>query len=123
MFSHSVSSRFLARATRFARLIVPWPALYAVNYSAFAEQMSFTRVNIDVARPAASLLRRINEDVTLQMIRSAGRSTSLSPIRRQLIEGLLVHGCRTTAISRCLGVSSSLVSKVARGMRVPAARN
>jgi hypothetical protein len=91
-----------------------------VNYSAFAEQTSFTRVNIDVARPAAALLRRINAEVTLQMIRSAGRLTALSQIRRQLIEGLLVHGCRTTAISRCLGVSSSLVSQVARGMRVAA---
>lgn len=96
---------------------------WASSYSAFAETTSFTRINIDVARPAAGLLSRIDPDVTLEMIRAAGRSTMLSAIRRQLIEGLIIHGCRTTAISRCLGTSASLVSRVAASMRASATRN
>ncbi len=90
---------------------------WAKHYSAFAESSSFTRVNIDVARPAAMLLSRINADITLDMIRFAGRSVLLRRIRQQLIEGLLVYGCRTTAIARCLLVSASFVSKVGSEMR------
>lgn len=95
---------------------------WAKNYSSFAEATCFTRPNVDVARPAALLLHRINPDVTLDALRFAGRSRTLGRIRHQLIEGLLVYGCRTTAIARCLMVSPSLVSKVARGMRETAVR-
>jgi len=95
---------------------------WAANYSAFAETASFTRVNVDVARPAAAILSRIARDVTLDTIRFAGRSRRAGKIRHQLIEALLVYGCRTTAIARFLMVSPSLVSKVGRQMRVSAVR-
>ena len=85
---------------------------WGTNYSSFAETTSFTRVNVDVAKPAAALLSRIDSNVTIDMIRAADRSASLCRIRTQLIEGLLVHGCRTSAISRCLGTSPALVSRV-----------
>ncbi len=97
-------------------------AHWASNYAAVAQPDPFTHLNIDVARPALVLLSRINRDVTLDMIRTAGRSRMLNGIRTQLVEGLVMYGCRTTAISRCLRVSPSLVSKVRRAMRVSAAR-
>ena len=95
---------------------------WAANYSAFAESESFTRANVDVARPAATLLSRIDADVTLDEVRFAGRSKALGKIRQQLIEGLLVFGCRTTAIARYLAVSPSFVSKVRRQMQLSAVR-
>jgi REP element-mobilizing transposase RayT len=95
---------------------------WAAKYSAFAETTSFTRVNIDVERPASAMLSRIAPDVTLKMIRFAGRSRTAGKIRQQLIGALLVYGCRTTAIARFLLVSPSLVSKVGREMRVSAIR-
>jgi putative transposase len=89
---------------------------WAAHYSAFAETTSFTRVNIDVTRPAVSILSRIDANVTLDMIRNVNRSGALAGIRRQLVEGLVVHGCRTTAISRCLGMSGPLVSRIKKDM-------
>ncbi len=93
---------------------------WATNYSTFAEPNSFTRVNVDVARPAEGMLKRINSDVTLDIIRFAGRSKTVARIRQQLVLALLVYGCRTTAIARYLMVSPSLVSKVGRELRVSA---
>jgi REP element-mobilizing transposase RayT len=106
------------------RMLIPPAAhgdtYWAANYSSFVEASSFTRVNVDVARPAASLLLRIDPNVTLDMIRAADRSEALCRIRRQLIEGLVIHGCRTSAIGRCLGMSASLVSRIKRDMSVRA---
>jgi REP element-mobilizing transposase RayT len=108
------------------RMLIPSAAhgdmYWAKNYSTFAEANSFTRSNVDVARPAAALLLRIEPNVTLHMIRFAGRSRTAGKIRRRLIEGLLVYGCRTMAIARYLMVSPSLVSKVGRSMRDTAVR-
>jgi REP element-mobilizing transposase RayT len=95
---------------------------WAANYSTFAEHTSFTRINIDVAHYATSLLERIDPDLDLDTIRLTGRSRTLGAVRRQLIEGLIVHGCRNNAISRCLRVSPSLVSQVATHMRLSAPR-
>ena len=96
---------------------------WAANYSAFQEATSFTRDNIDVAHPAAALLARINGRLTLDDLRNPGWATSLRKARQQVIEGLIIHGCRTTAIARCLRVSPSLVSKVAGRMREAARSN
>jgi REP element-mobilizing transposase RayT len=108
------------------RMKLPSAALgdahWASNYAAVAQPDTFTQLNIDVARPALMLLSRINGEVTLDMIREAGRSRTLHKIRRQLIEGLLMYGCRTMAISRCLRVSPALVSRIRRAMRVSAFR-
>ena len=108
------------------RIQLPSAALgdahWASNYAAVAQPDVFTQRNIDVARPALSLLSRIDANVTLDMIRSANGSRMLQRIRKQLIEGLVMYGCRTTAISRCLRVSPSLVSRVRRAMRVSACR-
>lgn len=93
---------------------------WAARYSTFTESTSFTHTNVDVTRAATLLLSRIKPDVTLDVIRLAGRSRTLYKVRRQLIEGLLIHGCRTTAVGRCLRVSASLVSKIKGGMRVSA---
>ena len=90
---------------------------WAARYSTFTETTSFTRPTIDVTRAATVVLGRINRDLSLDLIRLAGRSRTLHKVRRQLIEGLLVYGCRTTAIGRCLRVSPSLVSKIKGGMR------
>jgi REP element-mobilizing transposase RayT len=97
-------------------------AHWASNYAGLNEPNTFTPMNVDVARPALLLLSRIDRDVTLDMIRAAGRSRTLSKIRRQLIEGLLTYGCRTTAIGRCLRISPTLVSRIRQGMRVSAVR-
>lgn len=90
---------------------------WSKHYSAFTEASAFTRLNVDVSRPAASLLSRIDPALTVDDIRLAGRSRTLGKVRRQLIEGLLVHGCRNGAISRFLGVSASLISQVSTEMR------
>jgi REP element-mobilizing transposase RayT len=94
---------------------------WIAHFSSFNEASSFTRANVDVSRAAASLLARINPEIKIDDIRSAGRSRTLWRVRRQIIEGLLIHGCRNKAISRCLGVSPSLVSTVATQMRFGAA--
>jgi REP element-mobilizing transposase RayT len=103
------------------RLLIPSAShgdtYWAANYSAFTEATSFTRPNIDVARPAAALLSRLDPDVTLDMIRAADRSVALVKLRTQLVEGLIVHGCRTSAIGRCLGMSPSAVSRIKGRMR------
>jgi REP element-mobilizing transposase RayT len=90
------------------------------NYSTFAEATAFTRVNVDVSRAAASLLHRIDPDLSLDDIRMAGRSRTMGKVRQQLVEGLLIHGCRNGAISRFLRVSPSRVSQIAHRMRVSA---
>ena len=95
---------------------------WAATYSMFVEAQSFSRVNIDVTLHATSLLNRIAPDLHLDDVRSAGRSRIMGRIRRQLIEGLSVSGCRGTAIARALRVSPSLVSQVVSAMRFPAAR-
>jgi hypothetical protein len=92
------------------------------HYSTFNEVKSFTRTNVDVSHPATSLLQRIDPNLDLDDIRTAGRSHAVGKVRRQLIEGLLTHGCRNTAISRCLAVSPSLVSRVSAQMRLSATR-
>ena len=95
---------------------------WLANYSTFNEARSFTRTNIDVSHAATSLLGHIDPTLSLDDIRMAGRSRTMSKVRRQLIEGLLVHGCRNGAISRCLRVSASLVSTVSTQMRFRAIR-
>lgn len=93
---------------------------WQAHYSTFNENHSFTRINVDVAHTAMSLLGRIDRTLTLDDIRMAGRSRTLGKVRLQLIEGLLVHGCRTMAISRCLSVSPSVVSSLSTRMRLRA---
>lgn len=95
---------------------------WRATYSTFNEAQSFTRANVDVSHAATSLLSRIDSDLKLDDIRMAGRSRLMGKVRRQLIEGLIVHGCRSSAISRCLGVSPSLVSLVSTQMRLRATR-
>jgi putative transposase len=90
---------------------------WAANYSAFTEANSFTRDNVDVAHPAIQLLSRIDRDLLIDDIRRPGTSLTLRRIRQQLIEGLIIHGCRTTAIARYLHVSPSLVSQASGRMR------
>ncbi len=90
---------------------------WQAHYSTFNEAKSFTRSNVDVSRAATSLLSRIDPALHLDDIRLAGRSRTMGKVRRQLIEGLIIHGCRGTAISRCLRVSPSLVSSVSTQMR------
>ena len=94
---------------------------WQAHYSTFNEGQSFTRINVDVSHAATSLLGRIDSLLTLDDIRMAGRSRALGRVRMQLIEGLLIHGCRTMAISRCLSVSPSVVSTLATRMRLRAA--
>lgn len=93
---------------------------WQAHYSTFNESQSFTRINVDVSHAATSLLGRIDPILTLDDIRMAGRSRALGKVRLQLIEGLLVHGCRTMAISRCLSVSPSVVSSLSTRMRLRA---
>ena len=93
---------------------------WSSHYSTFAEAEAFTRMNVDVSRPAETLLHRIDPILKLDDVRMAGRSRALGKVRRRLIEGLVIHGCRTSAISRFLRVSPSLVSQVATQMRVSA---
>ena len=95
---------------------------WQANYSAFNEGSSFARPNVDVSHAATSLLSRIDPCLTLDDIRTTGRSRTMGKVRRRLIEGLLVYGCRGTAISRCLNVSPSLVSTVSGRMRLLATR-
>jgi REP element-mobilizing transposase RayT len=90
---------------------------WQANYSTFNEAKSFTRTNVDVSHAAISLLNRIDANLRLDDVRMAGRSRAMGRVRRQLIEGLLLHGCRSIAISRCLRVSASLVSGVSTQMR------
>jgi REP element-mobilizing transposase RayT len=90
------------------------------NYSTFNEAQSFTRMNVDVSHVATSLLSRIDPNLELDDVRMAGRSRTMGKVRRQLIEGLLVHGCRCVSISRCLRVSPSLVSSVSTQIRFAA---
>ena len=96
-------------------------AHWAAKYSMFVEPQSFTRVNVDVTTHATSLLNRIAPDLDLEAVRSVSRSRSMAKVRRQLIEGLSIVGCRGTAIARALRVSPSLVSQIVSAMRFPAA--
>ncbi len=91
-------------------------------YSTFIEAGAFTRANTDVAHTATLLLSRIDSALHLDDVRNAGRSRAMGRVRRKLIESLLLYGCRSVAISRCLNVSPSVVSTVSSQMRVQAAR-
>ncbi|HEY0670863.1 MAG TPA: transposase [Longimicrobiales bacterium] len=93
---------------------------WLANYSTFSEVSSFTRSNVDVSHAATSLLSRIDPALRLDDIRMAGRSRIMGKVRRRLIEALIIHGCRSIAISRCLRVSPSLVSSVSAQMRFAA---
>jgi REP element-mobilizing transposase RayT len=93
---------------------------WQANYSTFNESRSFTRMNVDVSHAATSLLSRIDPTLGLDDVRMAGRSRTLGHVRRKLIEALLIHGCRSISISRCLRVSPSLVSTVSTQMRFQA---
>jgi REP element-mobilizing transposase RayT len=93
---------------------------WQAHYSAFNEGHAFTRINVDVSHAATSLLGRIDPMLKLDDIRMAGYSRGLAKVRNQVIEGLLVHGCRTMAISRCLRVSPSVVSTLSTRMRLRA---
>lgn len=108
------------------RHLLPSTALgdsyWQANYSIFNETHAFTRTNVDVSHAAISVLSRIDPTLSIDDIRLAGRSRTMGKVRRQLIEGLLVHGCRSVAISRCLRVSASLVSIISTQMRFRATR-
>ena len=95
---------------------------WQANYSTFNEARAFTRINVDVSHAATSLLNRIDPTLTLDDVRLAGRSRTMGKVRRQLIEALLIHGCRNVAISHCLRVSASLISTVSTDMRFRATR-
>jgi REP element-mobilizing transposase RayT len=71
-------------------------------------------VQRDIRDYAVEVLRLNHPDVTLDFLRSAGRSRGLSQIRRNVIAALLTAGYRGCAIARLLFVSQALVSDVAR---------
>ena len=93
---------------------------WASTYSTFSEPTSFTCTNVDVAHHAVQLLRRIDAQLSIDIVRHGGNSRPLMNVKYQLIAGLLSAGCRTTAIARCLQVSPSLVSQIRTRMRLSA---
>ena len=95
---------------------------WAASYSMFVEPHAFTQTNTDVTTHATGLLQRIASNVDIEMLRHCGRSRTLGKVRRQVIAGLLVCGCKRTAIARCLRVSPALVSRIAGEMRFSAVR-
>lgn len=94
---------------------------WASTYSTFTEPTSFTCANVDVAHHAVQLLRRIDAQLSIDMVRHGGNSRPLMNVKYQLIAGLVSAGCRTTAIARCLLVSPSLVSQIRTRMRLSVA--
>ncbi|MGQ0814301.1 MAG: transposase [Gemmatimonadota bacterium] len=71
----------------------------------------------DISERAADILRTIEPDCTLDILRAAGRSKAAARPRRELTAALLARGHRNRAISRCLFVSPAYVSSVARMVR------
>ncbi|MGQ0813882.1 MAG: transposase [Gemmatimonadota bacterium] len=116
-------------ATILGRSLFDWPAdifrpqackgddHWSVEYSRDGQRHERVVEKHDVAERAKEILHRIAPDCSLDMLRMAGRITKLSRIRRNVIAGLLTYGYRCTVIARCLYVSPSLVSDVARELR------
>lgn len=71
----------------------------------------------DICERAARLLKSLDKNCSLDIMRIAGRSAAISRLRRDLIEALLITGEANGAISRCLFVSPALVSSVAASLR------
>ena len=72
---------------------------------------------VDIRDRAVSALRAVAPDVTLNDLRSAGKTQPLSRIRRHVVAILIATGYPNGAIARCLNISTSLVSAVAREVR------
>ena len=77
---------------------------------------------VDVQDRAITALRALAPALSLSDLRCAGQSRPLVAIRRQLMAVLLAGGYRNGAISRCLNVSTSTVSVVAKELRMEMSR-
>ncbi|MGQ0560853.1 MAG: transposase [Gemmatimonadota bacterium] len=71
----------------------------------------------DICERAVDILRSLDPDCSLDILRLAGRSRAITRVRRELIAALRSLGYPTRAISRCLFVSPALVSDVGRSIR------
>lgn len=91
-------------------------SFWATNYSHSYCETRPIIAQIDVRDRAIMVLRRLASDCSIDLIRHAGRIRRLCSIRRELIAALLTFGYRGSAISRCLRVSPSVVSRVAAAL-------
>jgi REP element-mobilizing transposase RayT len=108
------SNRLFIPATPFG------DAHWAQNYSAFVEAQPRYQPSTDIVNKVKELLRTIDANCDIDMLRHAGRSKAIAPLRRNITAALLSCGYRGNAIARCLRVSPSLVSQVAAAMRAAA---
>jgi len=103
--------------------IPPMPmgdAHWAQHYSAFVDLAPRYQPPMDMVSKVKELLRSLAPGCDIDMLRNAGRSKALAPIRRNVVAALLSCGYRANAIARCLRVSAALVSRVAAAMRAAA---
>ncbi len=92
-----------------------WAQTY--SHSAVAERVSL--VQTDVRDRAIMVLRGLNREVDIDMLRHMGNTRALRELRRNVIAALIGYGYRHAAIARCLRVSPSVVSDVARTLIRP----
>lgn len=92
-------------------------AYWAANYVGGPVEVRSAHKH-DTCERAIKLLKLLDEECSLDVMRIAGRSAAISGLRRNLIEALLLSGESNGAIARCLFVSPALVSSVAASIRL-----
>lgn len=95
-------------------------AHWAQNYASFNVAEPRHKPEVDIVNAVKELLKRMDPNIDIEMLRQAGRLKALAPLRRNIIAALLSGGHRPSAIARCLRVSPALVSRVAAAMRAAA---
>lgn len=95
---------------------------FAETFSAFDGGSNIPRPSIDVYTMAVNILRRIDQDLTLDDIRHGARLKALSNPTKALVCALLSGGCRSGAVARTLCLSPSFVSRIKTAMRLSAAQ-
>lgn len=90
---------------------------WAATYSHAVTDERPTVEKIDVRDRAVAVLRKLDANCHIDLLRHAGRVRGLCRIRRELIAALLSYGYKGAAIARCLRVSQSVVSDVVRTIR------
>ena len=76
----------------------------------------------DIRDDAVRILKRLDPECDIDMLRHAGRLKAIAPIRRELIAALKARGHQQSGIARCIRVSPALVSIVGSEIRESVAR-
>lgn len=88
-----------------------WSERFASSSAPGAEPMSPRRPVMDLRDLAVLVLRRIDPEMSLDVLRSGERTRPLVAVRREFIARAKEHGHRQRAIARFLNVSDVTVSR------------